>query len=403
MIIFKWQGINKSGAHLHGERESLSVSLLRAELLDEGLTALTIWQKRRLGFNLRITVFKPRVAMQALCDLYRQLQSLLDAGVPLLKSLEIIHASCEDAALKHMLVKITAKISAGHTLAQALGLFPKQIDSLARHLIDAGEQSGTLSTMLGSLADHAERTHQLKSRLKAALIYPATVLSVALAVTCLMLITVIPRFQAMYANFGVQLPVYTQWVLGFTNLLRRYGGMGLLSCLVTGFLLIHLRQRSITMAKSWDAVLLKLPLVGRILRYAIWTRCLRTLGITLQAGLPLMEAMSAVARVSGNHHYQSAFEQCKQAVSHGELLSQSLAKTRLFAPRISHLIAIGEQSGKLDNMLASLADYYANRLDATLAKLSQLLEPAIMIILCIVVGGLITAMYLPIFRLGSLV
>jgi type IV pilus assembly protein PilC len=326
---------------------------------------------------------------------------MMSAGVPLVQSFEIIGRGHENPSMQDLILAIKADVESGSTLADSMAKHPLYFDELVCNLVNAGEQAGILEGLLDKIATYKEKTEALKAKIKKALTYPMAVIVVALVVTAILLIFVVPQFESLFKGFGADLPAFTRMVVDLSEWMQSYWWMALLSIggAIYGF--GQAKRRSVKFAHGLDRLSLKLPIIGEILTKAIIARYARTLSTMFAAGVPLVEAMESVAGTAGNAVYAEAILGMRDNVATGQQLQLSMAQTKLFPNMVVQMVAIGEESGSLDAMLSKVADFYEAEVDDAVDNLSSLLEPLIMSVLGILVGGLIVAMYLPIFKMGS--
>ncbi|MCP4409293.1 MAG: type II secretion system F family protein [Gammaproteobacteria bacterium] len=397
-ITFVWEGKNKTGSRVKGESQASSEILLKADLRRQGINPLKVKKKSKplLGGNQKITA-------KDISIFARQLSTMMNAGVPLVQSFEIIGKGHENLGMQDLILEIKSDVESGTNLSDALGKHPLHFDDLFCNLVGAGEHSGALDTLLDKIATYKEKTEAIKAKVKKALFYPTAVMVVAFVVTAILLIFVVPQFQDLFAGFGADLPAFTLFVIGISDIFQKwwwaiFGGIGLF---IYGF--SQAKKRSPTVQRTIDIISLKIPVVGPILRKSAIARFARTLSTMFSAGVPLVEAMDSVAGATGNALYKEATLRMKDATSTGTQLQQTMRETALFPNMVVQMVAIGEESGSLDEMLGKVADFFEEEVDNLVDGLSSLLEPLIMAVLGIVVGGLVVAMYLPIFKLGSVV
>jgi type IV pilus assembly protein PilC len=397
--IFIWEGANRQGQRIKGELGGKNISLVKADLRRQGIIPLRVRKKPTplLG--------RPRkkITPKEIAIFSRQLATMMSAGVPLVQSFEIIGRGHENASMQELALSIKEEVESGGTLAEALKKHPKQFDKLFCSLVHAGEQSGTLETLLDKIATYKEKTEAIKGKIKKALFYPVAVIIVAFVITAILLIFVIPQFQTLFQNFGAELPTLTLLVLKLSALFQEwwwaiFGAIG-----ATIYSLIKAKQRSRKINHLFDKLLLKIPIIGEIVNKAIIARYARTLSTMFAAGVPLVEAMASVANAAGNSIYTQAILRMRDEVSTGNQLQAAMRSSQLFPNMVVQMIAIGEEAGSIDQMLTKVADFYEEEVDNAVDALSSLLEPLIMAILGVLVGGLVIAMYLPIFKMGSVV
>ncbi len=395
---YSWQGTTAQGALVSGQSSGRSPALLRAELRKRGIRPLSVER-----VQARLWRRQGTLGSRELSQLSRQLASLICSGVALLQALEVIAQSSSNPVLIRLLGTLKTDIGAGCNLADALRRHPRYFDALYCNLIAAGEQSGSLESVLEQVASLQEHRQALRSRLKKAMTYPLIVLLTGLGVSSLLLLEVVPQFQAMFSGFGAQLPAFTQWVIGLSDWLGQYFGWLLLFTIgsVWGLCRAYRRQPAF---RLWCLGLaLKLPVVGDLLSNAALARFARTLSTSFAAGVPLVEALGPVAGACGNPLYEQAVLRLRKDLASGQALSQAMASSALFPRLMQQMCAIGETGGTLDDMLARVASHYESAIERLLDNLASLLEPLIVLILGLLVGSLVIAMYLPIFQLGSVI
>jgi type IV pilus assembly protein PilC len=328
---------------------------------------------------------------------------MMSAGVPLVQSFEIIGRGHENPSMQELILAIKADVESGSSLSSSLAKHPLYFDELVCNLVNAGEQAGILETLLDKIAIYKEKTEALKSKIKKAMFYPTAVIIVALIVTSILLIFVVPQFQDLFEGFGAELPAFTQMVVNLSEWMQANWWIALSLIAGTGYGFMEAKKRSPKFAHTLDRLVLKLPIVGPILTTAIIARYARTLSTMFAAGVPLVEAMESVAGAAGNQVYTEAILQMRDNVATGQQLQLAMTQTGLFPNMVNQMVAIGEESGSLDAMLSKVADFYEQEVDDAVDGLSSLIEPLIMAILGVLVGGLIVAMYLPIFKMGSVI
>lgn len=397
-ITFVWEGKDRKGAQVKGEAQATNEDSLRADLRRRGINPLKVKKKPKSLLKL-----KKKINAKDIAIFSRQLATMMSAGVPLVQAFEIIGRGHEKPAMQQLVLGIKAGVESGTNLANTLRKHPAYFDDLFVNLVHAGEQSGTLETLLDKIAIYKEKTEALKGKIKKALFYPAAVIVVAFVVSAILLLFVVPQFQELFQGFGADLPAFTLFVIRLSELLQAYwffvfGGLG-----VAGFAFVKARQRSLRFRRIIELASLKMPVIGNILHKSAIARFARTLSTMFGAGVPLIEAMESVAGATGNVLYREATLRMKDEVATGTQLQQAMRNVSLFPNMVVQMIAIGEESGSLDDMLAKVADFYEQEVDNLVDGLSSLLEPLIMAVLGVMVGSLVIAMYLPIFKLGSVV
>ncbi len=395
---FVWQGTDKKGRRLKGESVAASEAFVRAQLRKQGINPISVRQQFAL-FKKR----KQKIKAGDIAIFSRQLATMMKAGVPLVQSMEMIARGHENPSLRELVNTIKADIESGLPLHQGLRRHPVHFDSLYTNLVEAGEKSGALETILDKIATYKEKTEALKAKIKKALFYPTAVIIVAIIVTGILLYFVVPQFQSVFKGFGADLPAFTLFVIGLSEWTQTYWWLGALIIGGAAVTFYQLRLRSAAFRRVLDRLSLKLPVVGDILYKAAVARFARTLSTMFAAGVPLVEAMESVAKASGNIIFEEAIFKMRDLVSTGLQLQVAMTQSALFPPMATQMVGIGEESGQLDNMCAKVADFYEAEVDNLVDALSSLLEPMIMAILGVLVGGLVIAMYLPIFKLGSVI
>ena len=343
------------------------------------------------------------VSAKEMTVLTRQLATMLNAGVSLLQTLDILAQSHANPSLTRLMQALHAEIETGSSFSDALAGFPRYFDSLFCSLVAAGEQAGMLDQLLTRLADYKERNIALKNKVRAALIYPLAIIAVALLVTAVIMIWVVPAFRDVFTSFGAELPWATQVVIALSAWLVQYWPIALGACALASTLCFHYWKRSITIQRMVDRRLLKLPVLGPLISHACIARWARTLATMFAAGVPLLSSMELVGKTSGNAAYLDASRQIQRDLNNGSSLTQAISNTRRFPSLVAQMAAIGEESGTLDHMLGKAADFYEAEVNQTVGTLSSVIEPLIMVVLGALIGGLVIAMYLPIFQLGAVV
>jgi type IV pilus assembly protein PilC len=395
-ISFFWEGKDKRGTKVTGKTLAPNEQALRAELRKQGIAPTKL---RKLSGRLRGG--KPNMGDIAVFS--RQLATMLAAGIPLVQAFEIVGAGHEKASMQRLILDIKADIEAGVSLHEALGRRPLYFDDLYVNLVQAGEQAGALDTLLDKVATYKEKTEALKKKVKKALFYPAAVLVVAIIVTVILLIFVIPQFESLFKGFGANLPAFTQMVIDLSRFLQADGLFVAVVAGAAGYAFFYFKQRSRKMREFLDRAMLKFPIIGPIINKAALARYARTLSTMFAAGVPLVEALESVAGATGNIVYEDAVMRIRDEVATGQRLQRAMDNTGLFPNMVIQMIAVGEEAGALDEMSGKVATFYEEEVDNAVDSMSSLLEPLIMAILGVLVGGLVIAMYLPIFKLGSVV
>ena len=395
---FLWEGTDRKGNKVKGKSLASDEAQVRAELRRQGVVPSKIRKQSPGLFKGSAKITTGDIAIFS-----RQLATMLAAGIPLVQSFEIVGNGHENAAMQKLILSIKADVEGGSALAEALAKHPLYFDDLFVNLVEAGEQAGALETLLDKIATYKEKTEAIKKKIKKALTYPAAVLVVAFVVTLILLIFVIPSFEDLFKGFGADLPAFTRMVIDISQFVRDQGWYLGIMVGAAVYAFLYFKKRSRAMRHFLDRTALKTPIIGPILQKASIARYARTLSTMFAAGVPLVEALESVAGATGNIVYEQAVLQMKDEVATGQRLQQSMENTDLFPNMVIQMIAVGEESGSLDEMSAKVADFYEEDVDNAVDNLSSLLEPMIMAILGVLVGGLVVAMYLPIFKMGSVI
>ncbi|MGY0218305.1 type II secretion system F family protein [Endozoicomonadaceae bacterium StTr2] len=398
LVTFQWQGKDRNGRDLKGELPGRSIALVKAELRKQGINPTKV-RKKGLSLSFGGNTIKP----MDIAIFTRQLATMVKAGVPLLQAFDITAEGIEKAALKDLVNQVKNDVAGGTSLADSLRKHPQYFDDLYCNLVESGEQSGALETLLDRIATYKEKTEALKAKIKKAMKYPIAVILVAIVVSGILLIKVVPQFEEVFAGFGAELPAFTQLVIGISEVMQEWWFIVLGSIIGIGLFTRATLARSKAARDSRDRLLLRIPVIGEIIDKAATARFSRTLATTFAAGVPLVDALDSVAGAAGNVVYANATNQIKEDVSSGQQLQFAMRTSGIFPPMATQMVAIGEESGSLDEMLAKVATHYEEEVDNMVDGLTSLMEPLIMAVLGVVVGGLIIAMYLPIFQLGSVV
>lgn len=395
---FLWEGTDRKGKKVKGKSMAANEAAVRADLRRQGVVPKRIRKQGKGLFAGGGTITSADISIFS-----RQLATMLGAGIPLVQAFDIVGAGHENAAMQKLIAAIKADVEGGSSLAESIAKHPLYFDDLFVSLVEAGEQAGALETLLDKIATYKEKTEAIKKKIKKALTYPAAVLVVALVVTTILLIFVIPAFEDLFQGFGADLPTFTRMVIDLSKFVREQGFLiaTMMGGSVAAFL--YFKKRSRAMRHFLDRMMLKAPVIGPILEKAAISRYARTLSTMFAAGVPLVEALESVAGATGNIVYELAVLQIRDEVSTGQRLQVAMENTNRFPNMVIQMIAVGEESGSLDEMTAKVADFYEEDVDNAVDNLSSLLEPLIMSILGVLVGGLVVAMYLPIFKLGAVV
>ncbi|HEY5995993.1 MAG TPA: type II secretion system F family protein [Candidatus Deferrimicrobiaceae bacterium] len=399
MAKFSWEGKNKNGGAVTGDMEAPNEAFVLAQLRRQQVTPIKVRPKaKELGFKFDFGGGK--VTQKDLAIFTRQFATMIDAGLPLVQCLEILGSQQENPAFKKIVFKVKEDVEGGSTFADALGKHPRFFDELFVNLVGAGEVGGILDTILSRLAAYIEKAMRLQKKIKSAMVYPATILAVALVVTLVLLLKVIPIFGSMFRDFGQDLPAATVFVMGISDWTRKY------------FFVFVVFVVAIVMAIKWyyrqesgrrliDGLLLKTPVVGPLLQRIAVARFSRTLGTMVSSGVPILEAMDIVAKSAGNKVIEEAISKARLSISEGKTIADPLGESGVFPSMVTQMVGVGEATGALDTMLNKIADFYDEEVDTAVDALTSLLEPMLMVFLGVVVGGLVIAMYLPIFKLAG--
>ncbi|NLY17168.1 MAG: type II secretion system F family protein [Gammaproteobacteria bacterium] len=396
--IFLWEGTTRQGTKIKGQMSAQDPSLIKAQLRKQGINPTKV---RKQGIQLFGSGKK--IKPMDIAVFTRQLATMMKSGVPLLQSFDIILEGLTNPNMTRLVEQIKTDVGAGNSLASSLRKHPKYFDDLYCNLVDSGEQSGALETLLDRVATYKEKTEALKAKIKKAMNYPIAVIVVAVIVSAILLIKVVPQFQEVFANFGAELPAFTMMVIGLSEMLQEHGLIVLVALIAGAILFRTARQRSEKLRDSIDRLLLKMPVVGNIIYNSAVARFGRTLATTFSAGVPLVDALDSVAGATGNVVFKNAVHSIKTEVTGGTQLNIAMRSTQVFPAMALQMTSIGEESGALDEMLDKVATHYEAEVDNAVDGLTALMEPMIMAVLGVLVGGLIIAMYLPIFQLGAVV
>ncbi len=395
---FLWEGTDRKGNKVKGKSMAGDEATVRAELRRQGVVPSRIRKQSPGLFKGSAKVTPGDIAIFS-----RQLATMLAAGIPLVQAFEIVGNGHENQAMQKLILSIKGDVEGGSALAEALAKHPLYFDDLFVNLVEAGEQAGALETLLDKIATYKEKTEAIKKKIKKALTYPAAVLVVAFVVTIILLIFVIPAFEDLFQGFGADLPAFTRMVIDISQFVRNQGWYLAVMAGAGIYTFFYFKKRSRAMRHFLDRTALRTPIIGPILQKASIARYARTLSTMFSAGVPLVEALESVAGATGNIVYEQGVMQMKDEVATGQRLQQAMENTDLFPNMVIQMIAVGEESGSLDEMSAKVADFYEEDVDNAVDNLSSLLEPMIMAILGVLVGGLVVAMYLPIFKMGSVI
>jgi type IV pilus assembly protein PilC len=398
-VPFLWEGRDKSGKRVKGNTMAPDEAAVRAELRRQGIAASRVRRKRESFTGMR----GGKVNAADIAVFSRQLSTMLVAGIPMVQSFEIVASGVDKPSVRNLILAIKADIESGTSLHEALSKHPLYFDDLFVNLVRAGEQAGALDTLLDKIATYKEKSEATKKKVKKALFYPAAVLSVAAIVTGVLMIFVIPEFQKLFKGFGANLPAFTMVVINISNAVRHQGIFIAIGIGVAVAVFLHFKKRSRKLREALDRLSLKIPIIGPILEKAAISRFSRTLSTMFAAGVPLVEALESVAGATGNIVYENAVLKMRDEVATGQRLQRAMQTQGVFPNMVVQMIAVGEESGALDSMAGKVATFYEAEVDNAVDSMSALLEPLIMVVLGIIVGSLVVAMYLPIFQLGNVV
>ncbi len=396
--VFAWEGTDRKGGKVKGEIAGQSPALVKAQLRKQGINPLKVRKKAVSLFSAGKKIKPMDIALFT-----RQMATMMKAGVPLLQSFDIIAEGFDNPNMRKLIDEVKQEVAAGNSFASSLRKKPMYFDDLYCNLVDSGEQSGALETLLDRIATYKEKTESLKAKIKKAMTYPIAVIVVAVIVTAILLIKVVPQFESVFEGFGAQLPAFTMMVVNLSRWLQDLWYLVLFAMFISFYTFGQAYKRSEKFRDSLDRALLKTPIIGPILYKAVVARFARTLATTFAAGVPLVDALDSVAGATGNVVFRNAVNRIKTDVSSGSQLNFSMRNTGIFPTMAVQMTAIGEEAGSLDEMLDKTASYYEEEVDNAVDNLTTLMEPLIMSVLGVLVGGLIIAMYLPIFQLGAVV
>ena len=398
--MFVWEGKDKQGKLVKGEMSGKSDAMVKAQLRRQGINPLKVKKKPK---SLLGGGGGKKITPKDITIFSRQLATMMSSGVPLVQSFEIIGRGHENAKMQELILGVKADVEAGNSLTESLKKRPLQFNELYCNLVEAGEHAGILEAILHKLATYMEKTEALKSKIKAALFYPAAVIVVAGIVVTILMIFVIPQFSELFGSFGADLPALTQMLIDMSNFFVQWWWAMFAAIVGTVFGLLELKKRSVPFAHLLDRLSLKIPIIGVVLEKSAIARFARTLETMFAAGTPLVESMTSVAGACGNIVFYDACIKIKDEISTGTQLQASMRDTKLFPNMVIQMVAIGEESGSIDTMLGKVADWYEQEVDDAVEALTSLLEPAIMAFLGVVIGGIVIGMYLPIFKMGAVV
>jgi type IV pilus assembly protein PilC len=395
---YNWEGVDRAGKKVRGEMEAASVAFVNATLRRQGINPVKVSRRRAAAFK-----FKKKIIPKDIAIFTRQLATMLQSGIPVAQAFDIVGKGSENPSMQELIMSVKHDVETGTNLTQALSKHPLYFDTLYCNLVAAGEQAGILDGILDKLAIYKEKIEAIKGKIKAALFYPTAVLVVAFIITAVLLVFVIPQFEDLFKGFGADLPALTRIVIDLSRTFQDWWPVIIGSIIGTVVFSGYSYKRSIKAQQTMDRLLLRAPIIGEIVKKATIARFSRTLATMFAAGVPLVEALDSVAGAAGNRVYYEGTMAIKSDVSTGMQLQVAMNPTGLFPNMVIQMVAIGEESGELDSMLGKVADFYEREVDDAVAGLSSLLEPIIMAFLGVVIGGLVIAMYLPIFKLAATV
>ena len=401
MARFSWEGRARTGAQQKGVMEAASRGVVEAQLKKSGFSAITI--KEMKGFSFKIPgLGEKKVNTREVVIFTRQFATMIDSGLPLVQCLEILSSQQDNSSFKAVLLRVKESVESGSTFADALGKHPKVFDQLYVNLVSAGEVGGILDTILNRLAAYIEKSMKLKKQIKGAMVYPATVMSIAAVVVGVILIFVIPTFAKMFEEFGGELPGPTKIVIALSNFIVKYLVV-IIGLLFAGIAVFKKYYATKNGRYQVDRLALKAPVMGPLIRKVSVAKFTRTLGTMISSGVPIMDGLEIVAKTAGNKIVEDAIYGVRQAISEGRTIAEPLAACGVFPPMVVQMIAVGEATGAMDTMLNKIADFYDDEVDAAVGAMTAMLEPILMLFLGTTVGGLVVAMYLPIFKIAGTV
>ncbi len=395
---FQWEGVDKKGKKIKGEMDAASVAFVNAMLRRQGISPVRVKKRATALFST-----KKKITPKDVSIFTRQLATMMAAGIPVAQAFDIVGKGHENPSMRELVNSVKQDIESGTSMTEAMSKHPLYFDELYCNLVQAGEAAGILDAILDKLAIYKEKIEALKSKIKSALFYPTAVIVVAFLITSILMIFVIPQFESLFKGFGADLPAFTKMVIDISDVFTEWWWAIFGGIIGTVMFFGYSYKRSTKMQHTMDRLLLRAPILGEIVRKATIARFTRTLATMFAAGVPLVEALDSVAGASGNRVYFEATMDIKADVTTGTQLQAAMASTQLFPNMVVQMVAIGEESGELDSMLNKVADIYEGEVDDAVNGLSSLLEPIIMAFLGVVIGGLVVAMYLPIFKLAATV
>ena len=400
MAVFTWEGMKKTGEVVKGNTDAQSESAVIALLRQQDIRPINIKEKKAAFDFGKFNIFREKVGGKELSIFTRQFATMIDAGLPLIQCLDILGAQQENKTFQKTIKDIKSSIEGGSTFAAALKKHPDTFDSLYSNLVAAGEVGGMLDAILARLATYIEKAEKLKGRVKGAMIYPIVVMSVAAGAVAILLLFVIPVFAKMFSDVGAALPAPTQFVMDLSSFLKHY-----IFYIIIGIIAVYFAVRSYYHTGNGklviDGLLLKMPVFGDIIRKNAVARFTRTLSTMISSGVPIMDGLEIVARTSGNQVVENAIMKARESIAAGKTIAEPLGQTKVFPGMVVQMISVGEATGNMDAMLSKIADFYDEEVDSAVAAMTSLIEPLLIVFLGVIIGGLVVAMYLPIFKIAS--
>ena len=395
--VYVWEGTDKRGSKIKGESPAKNANMVKADLRRQGINPTKVKKKAKPLFGKA----GKRITPQDIAIFSRQLATMMTAGVPLVQAFEIIAGGQNNPRMKDMLLDVKGSIEGGSTLSEALARHPVQFDELYINLIQAGETAGVLDTLLDTIATYKERIEELKGKIKKAMFYPAIVIVVAIIVSAILLLFVVPQFENIFRSFGADLPAFTRMLIDGSEWLQSNGVLVVIGIIAAIAAFIYFKKRSRKFAHAIDRVVLRIPIIGNIMHQSAIARFARTLATTFAAGVPLVDALQTVSGATGNIVYGEAVKRIREDVAVGHQLQLAMRQVNLFPHMVVQMTAIGEESGALDKMLTKVAEFYEQEVNNAVDTLSSMLEPLVMMIIGVVVGSMVVGMYLPIFKMAA--
>lgn len=399
MPTYIWAGRTRKGRVIKGQLDAVDERIARIQLKRRNIDVTKLKQKPKDIFA-KVSFLQPRVTAKDIVVFTRQFSTMIDAGLPLVQGLNMLAEQSQNKTFKGILTQVTRNVEGGSTLADALGKHPKVFDSLFVNLVAAGEVGGILDTILQRLAAYIEKTEKLKSQIKGALTYPAVVVAIAVIVIAVIMIFVIPVFQDMFSSFGKALPGPTQLVVNMSNFTKSNIHWMILGGIIFAFAFRRYRGTA-SGRRRVDSILLRMPIVGELIRKVAVARFTRTLGTMIKSGVPILDALEITARTAGNVIVEEVVLDARTSIAEGQTIAEPLSESIIFPGMVTQMISVGESTGALDAMLEKIADFYDDEVDATVAAMTSMLEPLLMLFLGGSIGGLVIAMYLPIFQMAA--